>query len=182
LHAEHRVIEEEQRTLVERLLLEKISLHGICRAVGVSLRWRMDCMVARFAAAPEDLQGQLPSRPREVIVRCVEAEADELHSFGQNKANEPWLWLAMDRPTRQVIACHVGDRSRTRAKQLWANLPAVSREQATFYMLSRNAPYHELGADYFDERRRHSTVDQLARRIEHLGYRVHLEPVTAPAA
>jgi insertion element IS1 protein InsB len=29
---------EEQRTLVERLLGEKISLHGMCRAVGVSLR------------------------------------------------------------------------------------------------------------------------------------------------
>ena len=33
----------------------------------------------------------------------------------------------------------------------------------------------------FDERRRHYTVDRLARRIEHLGYQVHLEllPVTA---
>ena len=30
-----------QRILVERLLGEKISLHGICRAVGVSLRWLM---------------------------------------------------------------------------------------------------------------------------------------------
>jgi hypothetical protein len=29
------VMSEEQRTLVERLLCEKISLHGICRAVGV---------------------------------------------------------------------------------------------------------------------------------------------------
>jgi hypothetical protein len=29
LHAENRVIVEEQRTLVERLLCEKISLHGI---------------------------------------------------------------------------------------------------------------------------------------------------------
>jgi hypothetical protein len=26
------------------------------------------------------------------------------------------------------------------------------------------------------------TVDRLTRRIEHLGYRVHLEPVAAPAA
>jgi hypothetical protein len=54
--------------------------------------------------------------------------------------------------------------------------------KSIFYMLSRNAPYHELGANYFDERRRHYTVDRLARRIEHLGYRVHLEPVAMPAA
>jgi hypothetical protein len=59
---------------------------------------------------------------------------------------------------------------------------AYSIMVSVFHMLSRNAPYHELGANYFDERRRHSTVDRLARRIEHLGYRVHLEPVAAPAA
>ena len=53
--------------------------------------------------------------------------------------------------------------------------------RSVFHMLSRNEPYRELGANYFDERRRHYTVDRLARRIEHLGYRVHLEllPVTA---
>jgi insertion element IS1 protein InsB len=78
----------------------------------------MDGMVARFAAAPEDWQVPLPSRSRLGSVRCVEAEADALHSGGQNKANEHWLWLAMDRPTRQMIAWHVGERSRTSAKQL----------------------------------------------------------------
>jgi hypothetical protein len=36
--ATNRGIGEEQRTLVERLLCEKISLHGICRAIGVSMR------------------------------------------------------------------------------------------------------------------------------------------------
>jgi len=53
--------------------------------------------------------------------------------------------------------------------------------QRIFYMLSRNEEYRELGANYFDERR-HYPVDRLARRIEHLGYRVHLEPVAVPAA
>jgi transposase len=51
-----------------------------------------------------------------------------------------------------------------------------------FHMLTRNEPYRELGANYFDERRRHYTVDRLLSRIEHLGYRVHLEPVATPAA
>ena len=59
---------------------------------------------------------------------------------------------------------------------------AHSIMRSIFYMLSRNEPYRELGVNYFDERRRHFTVDRLASRIEHLGYRVHLEPVTAPAA
>jgi len=35
---ENRVITEEQRALIERLLLERISLRGICRTLGVGLR------------------------------------------------------------------------------------------------------------------------------------------------
>jgi transposase len=50
---------------------------------------------------------------------------------------------------------------------------------SAFYMLSRNAPSHELGATYFDERRREHLVDRLTPRIERLGYRVTLEPVGA---
>jgi transposase-like protein len=51
--AEDRIISHEQRTLIERLLRERISLRGICRAVGVSLTWLLHCMVERFAACPE---------------------------------------------------------------------------------------------------------------------------------
>jgi len=53
---------------------------------------------------------------------------------------------------------------------------------SVFHMLSRNEGYRELGGNYFDERRRQFTVDRLTRRIERLGYRVHLEPVAASAA
>jgi len=57
---------------------------------------------------------------------------------------------------------------------------AHSMMRSVFHMLSRHEAYRELGANYFDERRRHSIVDRLARRIEHLEYRVSLEPVAAP--
>jgi hypothetical protein len=86
LQAEYRVIDEGQRSLVEPLLLEKISLHGICRAIGVSIRWLMDFMVASFAAGPEHLHVQLPSRPGKGILRRLEAEVDELCSFVEKKA------------------------------------------------------------------------------------------------
>jgi transposase len=59
---------------------------------------------------------------------------------------------------------------------------AHSIMRRVFHMLSRNTPYRELGANYFAERRRQCTVARLTRRIEHLGYYVHLEPVAAPAA
>jgi insertion element IS1 protein InsB len=47
-------------------------------------------------------------------------------------SDKQWVWIAMDKQTRQIIAFHVGDRSYNSAKQLWANLPAVYREQAMF--------------------------------------------------
>jgi transposase len=52
---------------------------------------------------------------------------------------------------------------------------------SAFHMLSRHEPYQELGANYFDDQRRHQLVDRLARRLERLGYRVSLELVPAPA-
>jgi insertion element IS1 protein InsB len=75
---------------------------------------------------------QLPNRPGDVIMRRVEAEADEMCSFVKQKANKPWLSLAMEWSSRQIMAFHVGDRRRDSAKQLWANLSAVYREQAIF--------------------------------------------------
>jgi insertion element IS1 protein InsB len=51
----------------------------------------------------------------------------------QKKTNPHWVWIAMDKQTRQIIAFHAGDRSRGSAKQLWAKIPAVYRERATFY-------------------------------------------------
>jgi len=38
----------------------------------------------------------------------------------------------MDTQSRQVIAFHVGDRSRKSAKRLWAKIPEAYRQQARF--------------------------------------------------
>jgi IS1 family transposase len=131
--ATNRVIDVEHRSVVERLLCEKISLHGICRAVGVSIWWLMDFMGACFAVVPEHLHAQPIAASREVLIGCLEVEADELGSFVQKKANPHWLWLAMDKQTHQISAFHLGDRSQDSAEQLWAKIPAVYRARATFY-------------------------------------------------
>jgi insertion element IS1 protein InsB len=133
VYADNRAIAEDQRTLVERLLLEKISLHGICRAVGVSIRWLMDFMITRFNVFPDHLHVQPVTSPRDVLMGRLDVEADEMWSFVKQKANRQWVWIAKDQQTRQIIAFHIGDRSYDSAKQLWVNLPAAYREQATFY-------------------------------------------------
>src|SRR5262249_1915015 len=55
LPPDNTVMTAEPRRLSERLLLERISLRGICRAVGVGLQWLLPCMAARFQAAPKHL-------------------------------------------------------------------------------------------------------------------------------
>jgi insertion element IS1 protein InsB len=160
--AEDRIISYEQRTLIEHLLRERLSLRGICRAVGVSLTWLLHFMVERFAACPDHLHVQLPVSPTDVVIRRLEAEADELWSFVGKKANKQWLWIAMDAKTRQVIAFHVGDRSRETAKELWAKVPLVYREQARFHTDQYEAYQGVIPPA------QHKAITKKARRTNHV--------------
>ncbi len=78
LHPENPVITEEQRPLMERLLLERLSLRGSCRAVGVGLRSLLQFRVERLRAAPDHLNVKLPASLPAVILPRLEAERDEL--------------------------------------------------------------------------------------------------------
>jgi insertion element IS1 protein InsB len=50
-------------------------------------------------------------------------ELDELWSFVFKKANKVWIWIALCRKTRQVVARAVGDRSKDTCLILWNNIP-----------------------------------------------------------
>lgn len=130
---EQRLVSTDERDLVKRMLAERISMRGVCRVVGVGMKWLMGFAVECYNAAPEDLNARVPECSNDVIVRCLAAEADELLSFVQRKTNKQWLWLAMDSKTRDAIAYHVGDRSKDSAKALWEKVPTVYQECATFF-------------------------------------------------
>jgi insertion element IS1 protein InsB len=68
----------------------------------------------------------------------------------------------MDKETRQIIAFHVGDRSRDSAKQLWDNIPAVYRERATFYTDHYAAYTGVIPAA------RHKPIGKYARKTNHI--------------
>ncbi len=133
LSAENRLIPDDDRALIKRLLAERVSLRGICRVALVSLSWLIDFAVECYEAAPEDLNVRLPEQPDGVIVQRLEVEADEAWSFVGKKTNPQWLWLALDAKSRQVVAYHVGDRSKRSARKLWKKIPEVYRQHATFY-------------------------------------------------
>src|SRR4051812_557573 len=52
---------------------------------------------------------------------------DELWSFVLRRANKRWIWIALCRATRQVVAYVVGDRSAATCQKLWEQIPAAYR-------------------------------------------------------
>jgi transposase len=51
-----------------------------------------------------------------------------------------------------------------------------------YTLLTKREHYREPGVDYLDERRKDQLLNRMQRRIERLGYKVSLEPITAEAA
>ena len=55
-------------------------------------------------------------------------EYDEMWSFVHDKKNKQWLWLAVLRRTRQVVAFHIGDRGHTAFDELYSKVPREYKE------------------------------------------------------
>jgi len=159
---EQYLISDDTRALVERLLVERISLRGICRAVGVRLKWLLGCIITCFEDLPDHLYVQPVVGNQDVMIHRLEVETDEMASFVHKKANKPWIWIAMDAKTRQVIAFHVGDRSRKSAKRLWAKLPRAYRQHAMFYT-DQDVVYEGV-----IPAAQHQAISKLARKTNHL--------------
>src|SRR5512144_738130 len=49
-------VSQAQRDILQKLLLERLFLRGICRVVGVSLGWLLNYLVCLYEALPEPLQ------------------------------------------------------------------------------------------------------------------------------
>jgi IS1 family transposase len=80
----------------------------------------------------------------------------------KKKANKQWIWIAMDVKTRQIIAFHMGDRSCDSAKELWARIPLIYREQATFHTDQYDAYTGVILAE------RHKAITKQARKTNHI--------------
>ena len=116
----------EKQALIKRLLLERISLRGICRVLDVSLAWLLDFSERLYQSNPPDLSFVEPVA--EIEIFCL--EADELWSFVEKRSDKRWIWLILERRTRQIIALHIGDRSQSSAQALWAQVPPPIKAKA----------------------------------------------------
>jgi len=129
-HSQH--VSKEKKEVINRLLLERIALRGICRVMGVSLTWLLGYIVTVYQNLPDSLNAEEVGDYDKVCIWKFEAQADEVWSFVGSKANRQWIWIALDAETKQVIAFHVGDHSEQSARKLWESMPLTYRENAQF--------------------------------------------------
>lgn len=118
LHA-HSGYDEHTRSQVKRAVLERISLRGLERLFGLSRR-----TVSRWMT---DWAKQLPALADtldEAQVNDV-LELDEVWSFVLKKENQRWIWVALCRRTRQIVAYFIRDRSEASCLQLWRRIPTA---------------------------------------------------------
>jgi insertion element IS1 protein InsB len=81
---------------------------------------------------PDDLNYRL-SQNLEINLQLIDCELDEIWSLVYKKTNKKWIWIAQCRKTRQVVAFHIGDRSRSAAEKLWEKIPIKVKKCGYFY-------------------------------------------------
>jgi len=126
-HPENTVVSQEKKDIIDRLLNEKISMAGICRAVRVSKRWLQLYVNKKSENILREVTVKKKPKGRLTI------ECDELCSFVGKKENKQWIWLAKDRESGEIVGCYIGKRDRNGAEGLWNSLPAVYRQCAVCY-------------------------------------------------
>jgi IS1 family transposase len=131
-NSQKKVISDEAKNQIKKLLLERLSLRGICRVMDISIGWLLKFISQLYRDLPEDLNVKVIHRNK-LILFNLDIEADEMWSFVGNKKNKKWIWLALDPNTNQIVGFHGGDRSKESARKLFQSLPFWYRFTADFY-------------------------------------------------
>ena len=96
---------------------ERASLRGLERIFGVARQTVSQWIRTILRTLPRLIDTLQPAQPDDVL------ELDEVWSFVLKKGQKRWLWSALCRRTRQVVAFTVGDRSEKTCRRLWNKLP-----------------------------------------------------------
>jgi insertion element IS1 protein InsB len=122
-------INVEDKEVIGKLLLERITLRGICRVMGISIRWLLYYIKELYSNLPKELETK-PKQVGEYQVYCI--KCDEMWSYVGKKKNQQWLWIAMDAISKQIIAFKIGKRTKKNCKALYNSIPMEYREKAIF--------------------------------------------------
>ncbi len=128
----HRVLEPKRKHTsdtkekVLKVYKERASLRGLERVFHVSRTTILSWLRERAQQLPTLQETLLPVQGDDVL------ELDEMWSFVFKKDNKRWIWTAISRKTRQIVAFVIGDRSVKTCRRLWQRLPAEYRELHSF--------------------------------------------------
>ncbi len=117
---------EIEQQIVLRACLERSSLRGVERIVGVARQTVAQWIKVHVQKLPDIEDMLLPAQAGEVL------ELDEIWSFVLKQAHTRWLWTALCRRTRQIVAFVIGDRSKATCLRLWAEIPHEYKHCHTF--------------------------------------------------
>jgi hypothetical protein len=96
----NKTVSDETKQLIDKLLLKRIYLRGIARVTGVSWSWLQNYVNNKLAAVPRQIKVSDKQKGKLVI------ECDEMWSFVFSKTIKVYIWLAIDRNTREIIGCY----------------------------------------------------------------------------
>ena len=103
---------------VRRSFLERMSLGGVSRIFLISYYQVYKELNICFLLLPNFKSQVFENKHITDIL-----EFDELCGFCQKKKNKQWLWAALSRNTRQIVAYVIGDRSELTFKRLIRKIP-----------------------------------------------------------
>lgn len=103
---------------IQRSFLERMSLCGVSRVFLISYYQVYKELNLCFLLLP-NFKSQVPANKQFTDI----IEFDELCGFCQKKKNKQWIWAAMSRNTKQIVASVIGDRSELTFKKLIRKIP-----------------------------------------------------------
>jgi IS1 family transposase/transposase-like protein len=117
---------EIDKQMVLRAGLERCSLRGVERVFDLTRQTVVRWISTHIQKLPKIADTLLPAFPDDVL------ELDEVWSFVLKKAGPRWLWTAMCRRTRQIVAFAIGDRGKATCLRLWKAIPDTYKHCQTF--------------------------------------------------
>ena len=155
----HQPISESTKELIDRLLLEKISLAGIVRATGVSSRWLQYYVNQKLGAVKREVEVKSKKRGK-LTIQC-----DEMWSFVGNKDNKQWIWLGIDASTKEIVVGYIGKRDQAGAQGLWDSLPPVPESMCRKLYRLLECLGHSFSSKKIQGSRKGDWSDKLYRKI-----------------
>ena len=122
---QHKKYSDNFKELVVGCYMEGMSLRGIERKFKVCRQTVSGWL--KNKAKEKDLKDTLVEPDENEVI-----EVDEMWSFVFSTIFKVWIWVAIARYNRQVIAFVIGDRSKNSCRKLWKRIPDFYRGKRSF--------------------------------------------------